>query len=253
MIYNLNDVKVEDENHPTMRGEDNRIIHRTKEQTDFSCIGDNKDIEVYFKNIENIICEKIKKHKYIVGCVAWLTNKKILKELSNKDKEVLIIVQDEDFLRPDTYFDGNKEKFKKTILEYYNKIKKDGTITLGDLGISYAYSPDCGIRRCGFINKNKLPAFPRMHNKFIVLGNDERVRDDDGNFMFLGRNYTEVITGSFNYTENSTNSLENIICVKDKKIVHSYYAQFGEIALISVELDWKGDWNPDESGLRYGS
>ena len=234
MIYNLNDVKVADESSTMGK----------KEQTDFSCIGDNKDIEVYFKNIENIICEKIKKHKYIVGCVAWLTNKKILKELSNKDKQVLIIVQDEDFLRPDTYFDGNKEKFKKTILEYYNKIKKDGTNTLGDLGISYGFSPDCGIRRCGFINKDKLPAFPRMHNKFIVLGND----DEHGY-----PKYTEVITGSFNYTENSTNSLENIICVKDKKIVHSYYAQFGEIALISVELDWKGDWNPDESGLRYGS
>ena len=244
MNYNLNDVKVEDENHPTLI-KDGRRISRTKEQTDFSCIGDNKDIEVYFKNIENIICEKIKKHKYIVGCVAWLTNKKILKELSNKDKEVLIIVQDEDFLRPDTYFDGNKEKFKKTILTYYNKIKRTNkNISLGDLGISTHRAVDCGIRRCGFINKDKLPAFPRMHNKFIVLGND-----DEHGYPY----YTEVITGSFNYTENSTNSLENIICIKDKKIVHSYYAQFGEIAMISVELDWKGDWNPDESNLRYGS
>ena len=252
MIYNLNDVKVEDES-PTMRGKDNRIIRRTKEQTDFSCIGDNKDIEVYFKNIENIICEKIKKHKYIVGCVAWLTNKKILKELSKKDKEVLIIVQDEDFLRPDTYFDGNKEKFKKTILEYYNKIKRNKTTTLGDLGISYMFHPDCGIRRCGFINKDKLPAFPRMHNKFIVLGNDEPIFDGHLGISCLYQNYTEVITGSFNYTENSTNSLENIICIKDNKIVNSYYKQFGEIALISVELDWEGDWNPDKSGLRYGS
>ena len=235
MIYNLNDVKVEDESSTMGK----------KEQTDFSCIGDNKDIEVYFKNIENIICEKIKKHKYIVGCVAWLTNKKILTELSKKDKDVLIIVQDEDFLRPDTYFDGNKEKFKKTILTYYNRIKgHDKCILLNDLGISYMSHIDCGIRRCGFINKDKLPAFPRMHNKFIVLGND----DEHGY-----PEYTEVITGSFNYTENSTNSLENIICVKDKKIVHSYYAHFGEIALISVELDWEGDWNPDESGLRYGS
>jgi hypothetical protein len=244
MIYNLNNVKVNDDSHT---GKIN--------QTDFSCTGDNKDIEVYFKNIENIICEKIKKHKYIVGCVAWLTNKKILTELSKKDKEVLIIVQDEDFLRPDTYFDGNKERFKKTILTYYNKIKgHDKDISLGDIGISMHRAIGCGIRRCGFINKDKLPAFPRMHNKFIVLGNDEtEVRDDDGNLMFLDRKFTEVITGSFNYTENSTNSLENIICVKDEKIVHSYYAQFGEIAIISVDLDWTGDWNPDDSDLRYGS
>ena len=232
MIYNLNNVKVNDDSREGVTN-----------QTDFSCIGDNKDIEVYFKNIENIICEKIKKHKYIVGCVAWLTNKKILKELSNKDKQVLIIVQDEDFLRPDTYFDGNKEKFKKTILTYYNKIS-GGSMSLCDLGISTHREIDCGIRRCGFINKDKLPAFPRMHNKFIVLGND----NNDGY-----KDYTEVITGSFNYTENSTNSLENIICLKDNKIVRSYYEQFGEIAVMSVDLDWSGDWNPTESDLRYGS
>ena len=192
MSYNLNDVDVEDDG-------------KTIKQTDFSCIGNNKDIEVYFKNIEDIICEKIKKHKLIVGCVAWLTNKKILNELSKKDKEVLIIVQDEDFLRPDTYFDGNKEKFKKTIFEYYNKIKNNNTTTsLADLNISYNKAIDCGIRRCGFINKNKLPAFPRMHNKFIVLGNE--IQDEDNSYVY--NEYTEVITGSFNYTENSTNSLE---------------------------------------------
>jgi len=252
MNYNLNEVNVEDDSPAQLKN--GRIISRTKKQTDFSCIGNNKDIEVYFKNIENIICEKIKKHRYIVGCVAWLTNKKILKELSKKNKEVLIIVQDEDFLRPDTYFDGNKEKFKKTILEYYNKInKKNNNISLCDLGISYMSSVDCGIRRCGFINKDKLPAFPRMHNKFIVLGNDRLINDDEGGYNGLVCEYTEVITGSFNYTENSTNSLENIICIKDAKIVDSYYKQFGEIALISVELDWEGDWNPDESNLRYGS
>jgi phosphatidylserine/phosphatidylglycerophosphate/cardiolipin synthase-like enzyme len=127
------------------------------------------------------------------------------------------------------------------------------TISLGDLGISYMFHVDSGIRRCGFINKDKLPAFPRMHNKFIVLGNDKLITEDVSDYNFLARQYTEVITGSFNYTENSTNSLENIICIKDNKIVEAYYRQFGEIALISVELDWSGDWNPDESNLRYGS
>jgi hypothetical protein len=58
--------------------------HKLIKQKDFSTEKDN--IEVYFKNIENIIIEKIKKYDIIIGCIAWLTNENILKELSKKRK-----------------------------------------------------------------------------------------------------------------------------------------------------------------------
>ena len=206
-------------------------ISSPQEQSDFS--KNSKDIDVYFKNIEDIIVEKIKVSNHIAGCVAWLTNKRILKELSKKET-VCIVVQDEDFLRPDTDFDGNKQKFKETMKQLYNSIP-NREIYLANLGINTMSSVDSGIRRCGYINKDKVPAFPRMHNKFIICDNKE------------------VITGSFNYTENSTNSLENIVCIREKSIVNAYYRQFGDIVVMSVPLNWEGEWKPSESELRYGS
>jgi len=88
-----------------------------------------------------------------------------------------------------------------------------------------------------------------MHNKFIICYD---LTDDESNEICMCSR-GEVLTGSYNYTENSKNSLENIICIKDKKIVNAYQKQFGEIAVMSVQLDWSGDWDSSDSDLRYGT
>ena len=64
------------------------------------------DIKVYFRNLEDELINHIRNYDAIFGCVAWLTNKRILKELSKKEV-VQIIVQKEDFLRPDIYSKNN--------------------------------------------------------------------------------------------------------------------------------------------------
>ena len=62
-----------------------------------------KEIEVYFTNLDKNIIRLIKQSDVVLGCVAWLTNFDILRELGN-NKIASIIVQKEDFLRPDLYF-----------------------------------------------------------------------------------------------------------------------------------------------------
>jgi phosphatidylserine/phosphatidylglycerophosphate/cardiolipin synthase-like enzyme len=52
----------------------------------------------------------------------------------------------------------------------------------------------------------------------------------------------EVCTGSFNFTYNATNSLENLICVKDKKITNAYYQELAQILAVSEPLDWTSKW-----------
>lgn len=221
-------------------------------QKDYSTIGNKKEIEVYFKNIEKTIIEKIKKYKNVIGCIAWLTNENILRELSKKEK-VLIVVQEEDFLRPDTNYDGDKKKWKKKIFDLYKKLEK-GSIESSCWGVNYASADtiETGIRRFGLINEKKLPAFPRMHNKFILCYNElEYKLNKKGEYVL--KNDGEVLSGSYNYTENSNNSLENILCVKDMKIIEGYFKQFVEILTMSMPLDWEGDWSPSESGIRYGT
>lgn len=163
-------------------------------------------------------------------------------------------MQEEDFLRPDLNFDGNKLTWKNKIFNLYESLKKEDGFYSGFLRFNYMSGPfiDTGIRRCGMINVNKLPAFPRMHNKFIICYDCNisiKNHRNNENYYIHG----EVLTGSYNYTENSNNSLENIVCIKDKKIVSSFYKQFGQIAVISVPLDWEGEWEPKESGIYYGS
>lgn len=60
----------------------------------------SKGVSVHFRDIEDHIIDYISKADAIVGCVAWMTSRPILKALSKKE-DVKIIVQKEDFLRPD--------------------------------------------------------------------------------------------------------------------------------------------------------
>jgi len=234
LCKNLNDVLINDDD----LGGDGK-------QYDYSTTNNDRSIEVYFRDIEHRIIDKIRQCDTIFGCVAWLTNENILRELSKK--ECLIVVQEEDFLRPDTNFCGNKQKWKEKIMKLYNNLSAgDKCVTTCDFMVNRARLTKCGVRRCGMLNKNKLPAFPRMHNKFIVCCNNTEI----------GKKHYEpvvVLTGSFNYTENSTNSLENVVCIKDKKIAKAYLDQFGQILIVSMELDWSGDWEPKQSGMRYGT
>src|SRR5688572_9052861 len=55
---------------------------------------------VYFKQIEERLLSHIAKADVVVGCVAWLTHHRVLRALGRKIA-VSIIVQKEDFLRPD--------------------------------------------------------------------------------------------------------------------------------------------------------
>lgn len=54
----------------------------------------------YFRDLESPLLRHISDADAVVGCVAWLTNLKILNALASK-QAASVIVQKEDFLRPD--------------------------------------------------------------------------------------------------------------------------------------------------------
>ena len=57
------------------------------------------NITVYFRNLKKELIEQIKKYDMILGAVAWITDYEILEELAKK--KTLLVIQKEDFLRPD--------------------------------------------------------------------------------------------------------------------------------------------------------
>src|SRR4051812_8513944 len=77
--------------------------HRSPPQPleDFSAMSGDGSVTVYFRNIEEHLVRLIGGAPMVVGCVAWLTSEAILGALARVPYGVSIVVQKEDFLRPD--------------------------------------------------------------------------------------------------------------------------------------------------------
>lgn len=214
-------------------------------------------VELYFRDIEDTIVRKIMSYPIVLGCVAWLTNEKILKALATREL-VQIIVQKEDFLRPDSD-NWTSQKLNKL----YNDLPKGlaipthfGNKTNTILDGVYKYHGDGefldAIRWAGEFNVDQKTAFPRMHNKFLVFCDSlEELYSEEEDDLIPTLKPLAVWTGSFNMTYNSTNSLENGLFLRDKNIVLAYYRQWAEIVGISDMLDWSTNYDEyDELMIR---
>jgi PLD-like domain len=197
---------------------------------------------VLFKNLEYELIQRIKQADIVVGAVAWLTNENILEALSEK-WGVALVVQKEDFLRPDLFakrgFADRLRCMYKALpgnLSRYNKGLHGTTLCM----MSYCGDPTIEAVRCiGNHNCDKLPAFPRMHHKFVVFCRLESNGDDD---LSLAYQPYEVWTGSFNFTENAVRSFENAVVTTEKNIVQAFFKEFGQIEALSECLDWGSQW-----------
>lgn len=220
---------------------------------DYSLISGN--VEVVFRGLEERLIREIQASDIVVGCVAWLTNKNILRALAQVN--CCVVVQKEDFLRPDG---GGKTELQKL----YDQLRSGadrwefwpplgGMTTNGDPTVE-------GVRCVGNHNRDKNPAFPRAHHKFVVFGKklkgarpDEfstfkecvEVRHEDvlagcqldEDFLF-----DRVWTGSFNFTQNAGNSFENALIVNDARVARAYLGEFAQVASLSEPLNWDDEW-----------
>jgi hypothetical protein len=121
------------------------------------------------------LVEKISIAQLIVGCVAWFTHTEIIAALAKK--EVSIIVQKEDWLRPD--FDEGVEEKKRyavRLRESYRKLRCGpdrwdyGFLPVGGHLGSMSTNGDTSIapvRCCGISRRGDY--YGRMHHKFLVF------------------------------------------------------------------------------------
>lgn len=232
--FNLNSIEPETDG-SNVRNRDNSIL--------------TGGTRVYFRNLVPHLLEHIGEADVVVGCVAWLTHPEILEALSSKS--AAIVVQKEDFLRPDIGTDG---QWKLKLRAQYQKIKCSSSRyafhnMVGSL--SYASDPTIdGVRCVGNYNREKSPAFPRMHNKFLVFCKYDNSTEEEAGAE-LGISPYAVWTGSFNLTFNAQNSLENAIYLSDPAVAEAYFSEFGQIMALSEPLDWESEWSAPE--WRIGS
>lgn len=205
---------------------------------------------VYFRNLEAYLIRHIEAADAVVGAVAWLSNYAILDSLAKKDT-VSIVVQKEDFLRPDS---GSNSNFHQTIRRKYEALKVHDDVcryslrnTVGHQ-LSYGGDPTLAPIRCaGNHNSAKKPSHPRMHNKFLVFC--KSVPEDEWGNQAL-KPYA-VWTGSFNFSYAGSMSLENAVVLTEQTVVDAYFKEFAQIYAISEELDWQSEWCAPE--FRIGS
>lgn len=220
--------------------------------TDFSFNGPVQfdTIGCYFKAIEERLIELIEdyQHGAIFGCIAWLTSIPILTALS-KCENVQIVVQKEDFLRPDGPMNYWKQKLHKLYASIKFGIERH---EMGGLAgsLSVCGEPTVEAIRCvGNHNSTRNPAFPRSHHKFLVFCRTEIEKEEyEGNFYSVNTiiKPTAVWTGSFNITQNATKSFENVILMKDMSgknpIINAYLKEYHQVFALSEPLNWENDW-----------
>ncbi|QLB39749.1 hypothetical protein [Mannheimia pernigra] len=173
-------------------------------------------IEVVFRNVISRLIDEIKSHELVFGYIAWLTVQDVLKELKNKQCQ--IVLQKEDFLHPDlTSSLSNKDKQCLRYLydnllcnlnttQFSYKIKElsiDGILDL---------TP---VTCFGYYNQKLRHYTPKMHNKFFIFAKiDKKINKIQP---------LKVWTGSANITHMSINALENDVIIDNEKIAGSLY------------------------------
>ena len=78
-------------------------------------------VSVHFKDLEESFIRHMADADAVVSCMAWLTNPAILKAFRKLRCGACVVVQKEDFLRPDT---SSRKGFAKRLRAEYDAIKQ---------------------------------------------------------------------------------------------------------------------------------
>jgi phosphatidylserine/phosphatidylglycerophosphate/cardiolipin synthase-like enzyme len=220
-------------------------------QRDYSAKG-NGGVEVFFKNLELALIDKIANEpaSAVVGCVAWLTSIPILDALGRRNEyglprlAVQIVVNKEDFLRPDSGV-VDSQKFWAEIRTRYDALGGYRGMATWDLSENdeYLYGDSLdGVRCAGYMDRGNARRMPKMHHKFLVFC---------GGANGSPAPYA-VWTGSYNLTRNASRSFENAVFLRDEAIARAYYREWLQVFRVSEPLDWNSDHsNPRVSTLDW--
>lgn len=214
----------------------------------------------YFRDLESPLIRHIQSADAVVGCVAWLTSLRVLNALASK-QAASVIVQKEDFLRPD--LDPLPADWKTELRAYYealSPIRAPGhwgagwleTRTTEDLVGHGRPLHDVGIRCIGH-RRGTESAMPRMHHKFFVF---LRAKDETDPEVVEGawpyQPYA-VWTGSYNVTKNGKASLENALFIEDATLAEAYCAEWAQLIEVSEQLDWRSEYAAPEIDYNTGA
>lgn len=187
-------------------------------------------VSCVFTDLEARMVDEIGRYPMIVGCMAWLTNENVLKALAAKEW-VQIVVQKEDFLRPDS-----GKWSERRLRALYEGLRFQAR---WDFDLNYNTSGDdsMGAVRCAGVSYGREKTPPRMHHKFLVLCDVETLAGGE-DCMVVKPIPRAVWSGSFNATHNGSRSLENALIIRDEQIAKAYFNEWKVVLGLSEPLNW---------------
>lgn len=209
-------------------------------------------VEAMFFDLRSRLIQEIELADAIVGCVAWLTDGPILAALAKVPYGVQIVVQKEDFLRPDSPGVGRVD-----IRRMYEALPRFEMYCMP--GIASSLNACCPgnsapVRCIGAVQESRRNAIARSHHKFCVfLKRVERRNEYYTEEVYDVFVPNRVWTGSFNWTWNASRSLENAVLIDSPKIAERFALEWSKAYAVSEALDWSHQWDDVRQGFRVGT
>jgi len=206
--------------------------------------------KVYFRDIENKLINEIDTADVVLGAVAWIKKDEVISALSKKNNVFIIVDKAPIFNVNTSKLNHNQLKERAKLIKAYKNLKCNLNPYQFD-NLLNKLSEDCDPRidpiKCAGKEKTK-GSYSLMHNKFLIFAKTENqcIEVNGKNFCMEKVKPYAVWTGSFNFTYNATQSLENALIITDDEIVNAYFKEFGQIAAISEKLVWTSQYpRPD--------
>ncbi len=222
-------------------------------------------VEVVFRNYRRRLLDVVEEARaqgwVCFGAVAWLTDSLVLDALAQIPAS--IVVQKEDFLRPDPDGDEeDREAWRARLRRQYEAIGKSERANvpgsyfqryhmrfpLGEM--SHCADPGIAGVRCFGIRNDRSGKSPRsrplMHNKFLVFA--EMVlktvpgSGDEDSYQVPEWKGRVLWSGSCNLSRLSLRSLETAYIFRDPVLADAHIREWAQIAALSEPLDWTSEW-----------
>lgn len=194
-------------------------------------------VTVSFEDNEEFICSKISDAQAVIGCAPWFTNNNILTALEAVESGVSIIL----------------DKSTKKFSNHLNLKIKHLPFKVSSLPMDYFYTEidSQGLRDSDGLNTSAFRAIGRdqssqdikttFHYKFFVICDVKQ--DNFNNIKLIPKS---VLCGSFNFTENATESREALTFIEIKEVANEFYNEWARSFLLSKDInDTHKDLNPE--------
>ncbi len=210
----------------TIQHKGQRIMNPWREAVGLSKV---KAVDVYFDNIEHYLLQVLEKWaagRVVVGCVAWLSNPRIIKALS-RCKYLLLAVNDQDYAR---WGNGIAQKLYPSLpMSAFSPRDMFGHL---DTPLSFMtdgnYPP---VWALGEGHGNAL-----MHSKYLVFFDTVHCSESNNSVASLKLEPCAVWTGSFNFTKNATCNIENAQFIQDDRVARAYFNDFADVFKVARPL-----------------